>query len=170
MPVAEITTYHLEMHRPDHVETAASLPEGWSIPRVEQVPLHFYRYLYEVIGRAWIWGERDHFTDEQLREVLYHPDYHCFIPYCAGYPAGVVELDLRKLPEVELKYFGLIPEWCGKGMGPVLLRWAIAQAWSAGGTRFWLHTCTDDHPGALKTYRRGGFTVFKEVTAPRPYG
>ncbi|MBV9333836.1 MAG: GNAT family N-acetyltransferase, partial [Candidatus Eremiobacteraeota bacterium] len=32
--------------------------------------------------------------------------------------------------------------------------------WSRSIGRFWLHTCTLDHPGALAFYRRTGFTPY----------
>ena len=35
-------------------------------------------------------------------------------------------------------------------------------AWSYGSRRFWLHTCTKDHPAALPNYLKAGFTVYKE--------
>jgi hypothetical protein len=32
----------------------------------------------------------------------------------------------------------------------------------AGGRRFWLHTCTKDHPVALPNYLKAGFAAYKE--------
>jgi hypothetical protein len=31
-----------------------------------------------------------------------------------------------------------------------------------GPRRFWLHTCTKDHPAALPNYLKAGFAVYKE--------
>jgi hypothetical protein len=39
---------------------------------------------------------------------------------------------------------------------------ALDKAWSYHAKRLWLHTCTDDHPGALANYTKGGFQVYKE--------
>jgi hypothetical protein len=39
---------------------------------------------------------------------------------------------------------------------------AIARAWARPGLRrFWLHTCTLDHPRALAFYIRSGFVPFR---------
>lgn len=38
---------------------------------------------------------------------------------------------------------------------------AIDIAWSHPIRRFWVHTCTMDHPGALAFYIRSGFVPFK---------
>jgi hypothetical protein len=34
-------------------------------------------------------------------------------------------------------------------------------AWAEPIRRFWLHTCTFDHPSALAFYQRSGFTPFR---------
>jgi hypothetical protein len=51
---------------------------------------------------------------------------------------------------------------------------AIALAFSQPIERFWLHTCTLDHPGAIAFYRRSGFVPVRlavEVTDdPRALG
>ncbi len=62
--------------------------------------------------------------------------------------------------ETKLCYFGLIPDFIGRGLGPYLLQAAIDQAWSRPIDRFWLHTSTFDHPKALGVYQRAGFVVY----------
>ncbi|MGI9332384.1 MAG: GNAT family N-acetyltransferase, partial [Gammaproteobacteria bacterium] len=65
----------------------------------------------------------------------------------------------REPGQVEIAYFGLMPQFIGRGLGPYLLDWAIAEAWTAAPARVWLHTCNLDHPSALGVYRRSGFEV-----------
>ena len=79
-----------------------------------------------------------------------------------GVPAGFAELDRRIEGEIELAQFGLMPEFIGQGLGRYFLRWAIDKAWSYGPRRFWLHTDTKDHPGALPNYLKAGFAIYKE--------
>jgi GNAT superfamily N-acetyltransferase len=50
----------------------------------------------------------------------------------------------------------------GQGLGRHFLQWAIDRAWSYRPRRFWLHTCTKDHPAALPNYLKAGFAVHKE--------
>ena len=38
---------------------------------------------------------------------------------------------------------------------------ALEQAWTAGVGRVWLHTCTFDHPAAVRFYRARGFRPYK---------
>ena len=74
--------------------------------------------------------------------------------------AGFFELDAAAPSETELAYFGLAPEFIGCGFGPYLLQAAIDRAWSRPIERFWVHTCTFDHPKALGVYQRAGFVVY----------
>ena len=79
-----------------------------------------------------------------------------------GVPAGYAALDRRIEGEIELMQFGLMPEFIGQGLGQYFLQWTIDKAWSYRPRRFWLHTCTKDHPAALPNYLKAGFAVYKE--------
>lgn len=65
---------------------------------------------------------------------------------------------------MEILYFGLMPSFIGKGYGKYFLQWVIAKAWSYKPEWIQLNTCTLDHPHALGTYKKAGFTeVRKEI-------
>ena len=67
---------------------------------------------------------------------------------------------------VEIAYFGLLPEFIGRGLGGALLTSAIEEAWrtSSSVSRVWVHTCTLDHPGALGNYQARGMVIYKQET------
>ncbi|HWB50788.1 MAG TPA: GNAT family N-acetyltransferase, partial [Stellaceae bacterium] len=88
------------------------------------------------------------------------PTTEIFVLYLGGVPAGYFELNAAAARETELCYFGLIPEFIGRRLGPFLLNAAIERAWSRPLERFWVHTCTFDHPRALPLYQRAGFVVY----------
>ena len=87
-----------------------------------------------------------------------HPDW--FRPLFA-------ELDRRVPNEIELVQFGLVPEFIGQGLGKYFLQWTIDKAFSYAPRRYWLHTCTDDHPVALPNYQKAGFAIYKTETMER---
>ena len=68
-------------------------------------------------------------------------------------------------PSIEIAYFGLLPDFIGRGLGGALLTNAIEQAWSRrdgiAPTRVWVHTCNRDHPQALANYQARGFVIYK---------
>jgi GNAT superfamily N-acetyltransferase len=76
--------------------------------------------------------------------------------------AGYFELEKHDDASVEIAYFGLRPEFFGRGLGGELLTRAAQEAWRVGATRVWLHTCTLDSPQALPNYLARGFQPFKE--------
>ena len=50
----------------------------------------------------------------------------------------------------------------GSGAGRWLMNRALELAWSRPVSRFWVHTCTLDHPSAVAFYERSGFRAFRQ--------
>ena len=68
-----------------------------------------------------------------------------------GTPAGYAELDRREPPDVQLAYFGLMPEFIGKGLGGFFLDWAVRAA--SIDQRWWCETrptTTPDSPCGVR--------------------
>jgi GNAT superfamily N-acetyltransferase len=128
--------------------------------RAEHCTVSFYRYLYNTVGEPWLWFERRKWSDERLAETIAKPGTEIFVLHVGGVPAGFYEVD-RTDKAVELAYFGLIPQFIGRGYGAYLLQTAIDNAFQSNPRRLWTHTCTYDHPRALGHYQRAGFTVYE---------
>jgi GNAT superfamily N-acetyltransferase len=87
-----------------------------------------------------------------------------------GAPAGFVELDRQADGDVQLVYFGLMPDARGRGFGGALLTYAVERAWQPPETRrVWVHTCTLDAPAALPNYQSRGFTLYRTETRTVPH-
>jgi len=170
----ECVTTHLEMRRaPEHPHV---MPRGHKIAlmRAEAPTISFYRYLYSAVGEKWMWWERRALNDEALTAIIHDPKVEIYVLYCEGVPAGYAELDGRIDDEIELAYFGLVPEYIGRGLGSYLLGWALEEAWRRSPSRVWVHTCNFDHPKAVAVYQKAGFIPFKQETTkiedPRKLG
>jgi GNAT superfamily N-acetyltransferase len=145
-------------------------PSGHSPPRpllkkvailqAETPAVHFYRYLYETIGRDYLWVERRAMSDEDLRRVLESENFALYVLYIAGVPAGMAELDFPEAQVGQIAYFGLMPEFIGRRIGPWFLHQAIELAWTAPIGRLRVNTCTLDHKKALAVYQRAGFVPY----------
>ena len=98
--------------------------------------------------------------------IIHDEAVEVFVLYARGVPAGYAELDRRAGKEVEIAYLGLVPEYIGRGLGPILLDRALERAWSCTPRRVWLHTCSLDHPKALAVYQRAGFEVYDRRVVP----
>ena len=158
--VLEDTITYLEMlARPAGRRFPAPL-ETLALMRAENCTVSFYRHLYDTVGEPWLWFERRMIGDLALAAQIGKPTIEIFVLYVHGVPAGFFELDTAAPRETKLCYFGLIPDFIGRRLGPYLLQAAIDRAWSRPIDRFWLHTSTFDHPKALRVYQRAGFVVY----------
>jgi ribosomal protein S18 acetylase RimI-like enzyme len=155
----DVITY-LEMHQRPSLPRVHPPPGKLALIQAEGCTASFYRYLYETVGTPWLWYERRLLDDATLGAQVRKSTTEIFVLYVGGVPAGYFELDAAAEHETELCYFGLVPEFIGRGFGPFLLQAAIDRAWSRPITRLWLHTRNYDHPKALGHYQRAGFVVY----------
>ncbi|WP_279356847.1 GNAT family N-acetyltransferase [Methylobacterium indicum] len=162
--VAAVVTY-LEMTAPP----ARPSPEPLPLAPIG-TDLARYRALYAAIGTPWLWFGRAGMSDEALTAILGDPAVEALALTEGGRDIGLLELDRRTPGEVELAYFGLVPEAVGSGRGRRLMDEAIRRAFARPIGRFWVHTCTLDHPGAVAFYQRSGFRPYARAieVAPDP--
>jgi GNAT superfamily N-acetyltransferase len=155
------TITYLEMlERPTGRQVPTPL-DKLALMRAEHCTVSFYRYLYNTVGEPWLWFERRLIGDSALAALIHQSTIEIFVLYVRGVPAGFFELDLAAPRETKLSYFGLVPDFIGRRLGPYLLQAAIDRAWSSRPIgRMWLHTSTFDHPKALQVYQQAGFVVY----------
>ncbi len=152
--VPAVRTYLEMTARPPATPFAA---EGCRIERVHPCPPEFFRFLYREVGRPWNWLDRLDWTDDVIRRYVARAGLEIWVLYSAGAPAGYFELNREEAGDVEIVYFGLMPDRIGHGLGGPLLSAAIDTAWTGPTRRVWLHTCTLDHSSALPNYLKRGF-------------
>ncbi len=156
------------MRSPSDLRGAGAPREGVRIERVEPVPPAFWRYLYGEVGRTYHWVDRLVWTDDDILRYFADPALELWVMAVGVVPAGYFEV--RKVDDgsVEIAYFGLLPDFVGRGLGKHLLTAAVERAWARGASRVWLHTSTLDHSSALPNYLARGFTIFKRETYAVP--
>ena len=171
-----ITTTYLQMFARPGREPGPR-PEGTEVKRAIQPTISFYRYLYNTVGDDYLWFLRREISDKSLAAIIHDPAVAIYILYLRAVPAGYAELDMRSLDhngDIELAYFGLIPEYIGRGLGGYFLRWTIHRAWDHNPQRLFVHTNNLDHPNALPNYQKQGFEIYDRqvnvVQDPRSVG
>lgn len=143
---------------------APPLPPGTSVLRLPRPSVPFYRYLYDTVGRDWVWWLRRTSPDEEIAGLLARPEVSIHVLYQHAEPAGFYELERRGGDHgTNLSYFGLMPHAIGHGLGRALLRHAIDAAWAETPRVLTVNTCTADHPRALPNYVAAGFRVLRTV-------
>ncbi len=162
--IVETVVTYLEMTVPPRVLPPQPVGPRLALMKVDTIPLHFYRYLYATIGRDWLWVDRLELDDDALAEKVQREGIEISVLYANGAPAGYFELNLAGGKTADLIYFGLMPDWTGRKIGPWFLGCAVVEAFSAGAERLTINTCTLDHPGALRLYQRIGFQPVRRET------
>ncbi len=122
-----------------------------------------YRTLFRRVGEDWLWSSRLELPKAELSAILGDPRREAYALRNGGEGIGLLELDFREPAACELSFFGLAPQAIGHGFGRGLMNEAIARAWAKPIHRFWVHTCTLDHPTALGFYCRSGFRPYAQA-------
>ncbi|WP_127523571.1 GNAT family N-acetyltransferase [Mesorhizobium sp. Z1-4] len=154
----EVTVTYLEMNARPARHVPLPLNRHVALLAATNVPLHFYRYLQDRVGRDWTWVNALRLSDEELSARLASPACDMRVLYVDGVPAGFFELKLDLSAEVEIAYFGLMEHAAGQGLGRWFLGAAIEVAWEHNPAKVVLQTCTLDHPAALPLYQKMGFS------------
>jgi GNAT superfamily N-acetyltransferase len=162
MVAAQVTRTYLEMSSPLELRPATVEGPAPRIERLERCTASFFRFLYQEVGQAYHWTDRLGWSDEEVRDHLENPGVSIWLMTWEDAPAGYFELREHDDASVEIAYFGLLPDFIGRGWGKYLLSRAVESAWERHPTRVWLHTCTLDHPAALPNYVKRGFRPVRE--------
>lgn len=154
--MVEVTRTFLEMRDPSQL-ARKPLPAGARIVHRSPCSAEQYRELYRRVGERWHWHDRGAWSDERLASQLAKPEVSVWELRVGDSLGGYFELEVQDGGSVEIVYFGLIPEFIGKGLGAGMLSRAVDEGFALGASRVWLHTCTLDSPHALPNYKARGF-------------
>lgn len=156
----EVTITYLEQTERPVLPTPTRPSRKVALLRAEHPPVHFYRYLYRLVGDPYHWVSRRRMDDAELAEIIQDPSVYIYVLYVDGVPGGFAEIDACDEAIHEIKFFGLAPEFVNAGLGRYFLTNVIDLAWSHGPERLRLETCSLDHPAALPLYQKFGFQVY----------
>lgn len=173
-PSAPIRVRRIQLDMATRPSRSPSLPHGQRLGllRLREVPLAFYRFLFEGVGRGHHWrllapGE----TEDELETLLNGPSREVHVLYLGGAPAGFFELALGRLATegvVTIECFGLMGYARGRGLSRWFLGEAIRAAWTKEPRLVRLWTNSLDSPIALRLYQEAGFEVTGSVEGTLP--
>ena len=160
----EVVRTYLELRSPAQLRPASPPNSDVRFVRRDRIAVDAYRRLYRDVGDRLYWHDRNAWTDAQLAHHLARREITVWECLVGRESAGYFELDRHDDGAVEIAYFGLRPEFIGRGIGKAMLTRAADEAWALGANRVWLHTCTLDSAHALPNYLARGFTQFRRET------
>lgn len=165
-PASAVTTTYLEMKSPAELRPKRSGDPAFKVRQVVPPDWQLNRRLYRTVGEAWGWTDKRTWAAERWQRYVNTGSLRTFLGEHNGDLAGYFELHHAR-SDVEIAYFGLLPQFIGRGLGGPLLTSAIELAWEWNAARVWVHTCSLDHPAALANYQARGFRIYKTTRSPR---
>ena len=121
------------------------------------------KFFYKQIGKKYRWTDRLIWTDLQWSNYVSNKNLETYVIKNDKDLVGYFELIYHpEKNEMELAYLGLFEDYFGKGVGGYALTTAIVKSFEKKINRIWVHTCTLDHPNAIKNYLARGMKIFKE--------
>ncbi|MBY0421031.1 MAG: GNAT family N-acetyltransferase [Parvularculaceae bacterium] len=158
----DVTITYLEQRTRPTFPAPPRPPGKTAMLRADPCPVHFYRYLYAIVGEPWKWVSRKRLKDADLARILADPAVSVYVLYVGGAPAGFAEIEQHADKTADIKFFGLVPEQIGRGLGRYFLANILDVVWAAAPSRVALETCTLDHPAALPLYQKMGFSAYDQ--------
>ena len=159
----DVTTWYLQFEGTPPAQV--TLPADVVLTEAEIPSPELSQFLFRTVGGPWRWFSRLSWNYQQWLDYLTQQQVRTWILAVKGTPAGYIELLKHADQSVEIKFFGLLPQFIGKGLGAPLAKAAVmlAAQWTTG--KIWLHTCSADHPSALKNYQHAGFVITQTETS-----
>src|SRR5438093_5279677 len=149
-----ITTY-LEMRSPDQLRPKRCADARFQIREQTQRDWRLNRDLYFRVGERWDWIDKRPWTEARWEEYAAAPELRTFAAYYDEALAGYYELRCDSEGGVEVAYFGLLPQFIGRGLGGALLTSAIEQAWRSSPKRGWVPKWKRHHSRAPANDKAG---------------
>ena len=159
----ETTITLLEMTKPPHRSIKHSPPVPVAILKADNPPVQFYRYLFTQVGRDYYWPSRADMSDKSFISVIEDENTEIHFLYYGGWPGGFCESGHVEDGVVEIRYFGLVNECMGIGIGSFFFGQMLHLLWSEDIHKILIETCTLDHVRALPLYQKYGFTPYGQV-------
>ena len=141
MHLEPLVTTYLEMPSADQLRPKRA-GARFQIREKTERDWRFNRDLYFCVGEQWAWIDKRSWTDDQWKEYATAAELRTFAGYYDDALAGYYELRRDGEGGIEIAYFGLLPEWIGRGLGGALLTGAIEGAWGHGAEAL---TCVGAH-------------------------
>ena len=169
MELRTTVTYLEMLSCPDDIKLSPPTNLNPEIRLSENPTVEDYRHLYNSVGAKWTWIERRLMHDKQVQELISSPYVEIHILYVDNIIAGFGEIGWDKETNgSEIKYFGLMPNFIGKGLGSYFLNNIVNIAWKRSPIRLRVNTCDLDHPSALSVYQKSGFKILEQIVEHLP--
>ena len=157
--IEKIERYYLEINSIKNLNIKTSPSNNLTIKETSKNVFDLNKFFYKQIGKNHQWVDRLTWQDKNWIDYVSNQNLKTFVLLMNNEYIGYFELIFDKT-DCEIAYFGVLEEFIGKGYGGFLLSKALTIAFQKA-NRVWVHTCSLDHPNAIKNYKSRGMKIFK---------
>src|SRR4051812_10263432 len=128
--MSEIVTTYLQMNALEELVPARLADPDFIVREAVERQWQLNRSLYLLVGEPWAWIDKQRWSAEQWESYVASDQLRTFVASWNGSTAGYYELRRDDAQAVEIVYFGLAPDFIGRGFGGALLTDALERAWA----------------------------------------
>ena len=166
--IDKISRNYLEIKSLNDLNEVPKPSDKYSIHLVDPIDFQLNKFLYKQIGKKYFWKDRLNWSDQTWLEYVSNQNLYTYILKENEEIVGYFELIIHTSKvEAEIAYFGILEDYFNKGCGGYMLTKAIEKSFEIGAKRVWVHTCSLDHPNAIKNYISRGMKIFKTEVLER---
>ena len=157
--IEKIERYYLEINSIKNLNIKTLPSNNLTLKETSKNVFDLNKFFYKQIGKNHQWVDRLTWQDKNWIDYVSNQNLKTFVLLMNNEYIGYFELIFDKT-DCEIAYFGVLEEFIGKGYGGFLLSKALTIAFQKA-NRVWVHTCSLDHPNAIKNYKSRGMKIFK---------
>ena len=114
--IVPVQVTHLEMTLPDQLSAVQFTPPDVDIVFIEQNMPELNRFFYTAIGGDWFWVDCLKWSYQEWKDYFKRENIKTWMFTVKKIPAGYLELAYQDDGNVEIRYFGLLSNFTGKGL------------------------------------------------------
>ena len=141
-----------------------------TVSLAQNMPVHFYRYLYWMVGEQYNWWEKRLWKDRIVKEgITKNDNIGLYVLYVDNVPAGFAQLSIIDAEigrSIDINLFGLMPEYDDNTLEQYLMEYIIEEAWNLEPTMISVSTSSMNNPRLLPMYQSRGFEITNVKVIP----
>ena len=157
--IEKIERYYLEINSIDDLKIKQIPSDNFFLKEADKDKFDLNKFFYKQIGKKHEWIDRLIWQDKNWIDYTSDKNLKTFVLQNNNDLIGYFELIFNG-NDCEIAYFGILEEYIGRGYGGFLLSEALRIGFK-NAERIWVHTCSLDHPNAIKNYKSRGMKIFK---------
>ena len=166
--IEKIERYYLEIFSKDNFEKKSKPPGSYEFYLNSSDNFEINKFFYKQVGKKYQWIDRLTWTNNDWIKYVSNKNLKTYVLKQENDFVGFFELIFNiEINECEIAYFGILEDYFNKGCGGYMLSKAIEKSFEIGAKRVWVHTCSLDHPNAIKNYISRGMKIFKTEVLER---